>query len=187
MKLDEIRKIARENEVTDFFKEMYRHSIQVLESIPDDEMKKIISYNRNGLKIPRFPNGKEVNLGYEYGVINSFRFGNEMDDHDLKDKNHVFFEAELIGTVKGRESNDFVEYRSFKSNFDYRYLIMSLYLGKKEVLFEFVLCNHYDESEEDKAFIKALQSEKFLENVFGKNLIRNYSGGFTVAESFFED
>ena len=187
MKLDEIRKIARENEVTDFFKEMYRHSIQVLESIPDDEMRKIISYNRNRHNVLKFPNGKENNCGYEYGVINSFRFGNERDDHDLKDKNHVFLESELIGTCAGEERYDFVEYRSFESNFDYRNMVMVLYLGKSEVAFEFVLAYQYDESEENNAFKGALQSEKFLKRIFGEHLIQKYSGGFLVSENFFED
>ncbi|MBO6243808.1 MAG: hypothetical protein J6O41_04495, partial [Clostridia bacterium] len=138
MKLEEIRTMARENEVAAYFKALYKHSVELLESIPDEEMREILSKNRNGrytdeAERSMFPNRKDEEYPYEFGVLDSFRFGNAWDDYDMKDKNHVFMEAELIGTYGGEEYYDVVEGRLFESAFDYRFMYMTLYLGKKEV------------------------------------------------------
>ncbi|MBR3002842.1 MAG: hypothetical protein IKF38_04710 [Clostridia bacterium] len=193
MKLDEIRRMARENEVVAYFKALYRHSVQLLESIPDDEMRDILSKNRNGRYVTEedhriFPNRKDEDYPYEFGVLDSFRFGNPNDDYDMKDKKNVFAEAELIGTYEGKEYYDVVACRCFESTFDYRFMYMTLYLGKKEVYFEVVNSNYDDElSDEDKAFLKTLKSNGFLERIFGEYLIHDCNEGFVVSEKFFED
>ena len=193
MKLDEIRRMARENEVVAYFKALYRHSVQLLESIPDDEMREILSKNRNGRYIDEaersmFPNRKDEEYPYEFGVLDSFRFGNAWDDYDMKDKNHVFMEAELIGTYGGEEYYDVVEGRLFESAFDYRFMYMTLYLGKKEVYFDIVDMKYDDElNDEDKAFLETLQLNEFLERIFGEYLIHDFNGSFVVSEKFFED
>ena len=194
MRLEKIRRMAQENEVTAYFKVLYRHSVQFLESIPDDEMKEILSKNRNSRYIDEeerrmFPNRKDEDYSYEFGVLDSFRFGNTHDDYDMKDKNHVFMEAELVGTYGGEEYYDVVAYRKFEFSLDYRFMYMTLYLGKKEVYFEVVDYNYDDSlSEDEKAFLETLNCDSFLERIFGEYLIyNNHSGNFLVSEKFFED
>lgn len=193
MKLEEIRTMARENEVAAYFKALYKHSVELLESIPDDEMRKILSKNRNGCYVDKverrmFPNLKDEEYPYKFGVLDSFRFGNAHDNYDMKDKEHVLLELEIIGTFDGKEYSDILKCRCFESTYDYRFMYMTLYLGKKEVYFEIVDRDYDDElNDEDKAFLETLKFDVFVKRIFGEYLIHYFNEGFVVSEKFFED
>ena len=184
MKLEQIKKMARDNEIATYFKELYRHSIQLLESIPDEKMTEILSKNRN------------VGYGdhYQVGVVDGFIFQNMVDvDDDTRYIDKVWLTVDVIYVEDATEfypermSLSYEESFCLDSCFDYRHMNMKLLLGKNDVLFG----REYDDSDitvEDKVFLAALKEQDFLERIFGEYLVTNYGDGvFVVSGKFFED
>ena len=188
MKLEQIKKMARDNEVVAFFKELYRHSIQLLESVPDETMREVLSKNRNGRdgQDPKF-------YPYHIGVVDGFVFHNEYDcdtDKRLTDKIWLITDVMYVTAERSSSNRSYLEYEEefhLNSFFDYHHLSMKLQLGTDEVCFT---CEDSDAdiTVEDEVFLKALTDHDFLERIFGEHLVANYDHGvFVVSIRFFED
>ena len=194
MKLEEIKRMARENEVVAYFKALYKHSVQLLESIPDAEISEMLSKNVNGRDVDEkvlkmHPKCKIEDFSYRFGIPNGFIFGNPSDDYWIKDINKVFMEVEYVGSYGEDEYLEPVAGKKFESTFDYRFMYMKLYLGTDEVYFEVADCNYDDElNEEDEYFLRSLKYDDFLNRIFGEYLIHNFdNNSFVVSSKFFEE
>ena len=197
MKLDEIRRMARNNEVGVFFKKLYNHSVQLLASIPDEKMAEILSKSRNG-RDGEDPDSFVGLLGviypYHVGVVDGFVFKNVVNgDGDERNVDKIWISVDVM-YVEGVEnyhkaemSLHFEEEFCLESCFDYRHLNMKLSLGANCVIFSRD-DEESDVSVEDKVFLEALKNRDFLDRIFGEYLVNDYGDGFfEVSCKFFEE
>ena len=198
MKFDEIRRMARNNEVGVFFKELYYQSVKLLESIPDEKMAEILSKSRNG-RDGEDPDSFVALLGviypYHVGVVDGFVFKNVVnEDGDERNIDKVWISVDVMYVEgvdekynKAEMSLHFEEEFCLESCFDYRHLSMKLSLGENCVIF-----SRDDEesyvSVQDKVFLEALKNHDFLDRIFGEYLVNDYGDGFfEVSCKFFEE
>lgn len=180
MNLNEINQYAQENnKVANFFKYLYNHCIKLLTSIPDETMKTILSRNKSGV------NGCGDN--YETAIVNGLIFQNVMGDDEEKDErciDKIYFSTEVWYVDKDPYLD--TEYTlKIPSSFDFRYLSMKLLLNRQVVIFNQETFGIENMKKEDRDFLKALKNPKYLEAVFGENLISSKDSVFTVSKNFF--
>lgn len=187
MKYADIRMIARENEVLDYFKQLYKHSIQVLESISDETMKTILFKKRTGMD--------DYDNSYNIGIIDGFVFQNVIGDGEDEDKrciDKIWVSADVL-YVGERDDLSYDTYTETEecleiaSSFDYHYLVVKLSFGKDEIHFWQDTFGVEDIKREDKIFLKALTKREYLERIFGEYLIEASDAFFIVSSKCFED
>lgn len=168
MQLAEIKKIAlnNNNEVTKFFKECYRHSLNALETIPEEKLKEILSKKR------KYDNGSN-------GIIEGISVYNYYDKNRKKslDKVMIVFEERLSD---GDIIYDKAEFTVQTNCFDYLGLSVKFFLNDDNIEF-------FDDGmglEDIGIHIK----REFLKNIFRDCLIsveENYS--VVVEKRFFTE
>ena len=123
MKLDEIRKHVinlngSKQEVSAFLKSLYNHSVQVIESIPNDEILSILNNAQgyvHGITLHKKRNSNTVVVNFEQydgDCIDSFKYYETDDNFDFDG-----FQVSIIlaETVKVNFSADFsdIKYKTF--------------------------------------------------------------------------
>lgn len=207
MKISEINRTARNNEFAAFFRKLYNHSVKLMESLPDDEMAKILSKMSGYEDTVAHARDGSVIQEYEIKLLDGIWFGNPIKTSDCETG-----ERHLDKVIMFSES--FVQYQNhhplldcfdmqlcmdeeccFDSFFDYRHLNIKFYLGRNMVYVEREFSEvdlDVDVSTEDQAFLAALCKEEFLKAIFGNHLIDVYPSGdgfpgFTVSADFFKE
>lgn len=175
MKLEEIRKVARENKIMNYFKALYQHNIKILENVPEDRI--------NGC------------LKGGYNIIPaalSFETDEDVEEDGRHSESLYIEVAYLESGIDSDCWNDFeIEYMySEKTTCDYCGIRMILFLDDREETVQFEV----DEEAFglDYSFFKELVYDNFLKAVFGKYFVENHGEDgkkvcFRVSTKCFED
>lgn len=158
MKIEEIRKMARETEVAKYFKSMYQHSVRALESLSEDQIKDIF---RTRIKDGCYGQAEavwfyECGNGTRINVYAAYCDGSDVDE---------YFDVEPF--------------------FDYRGLTMIFYFNDKAESIGFIMDFGIDDRNEP--FLNSLTASDYLKTIFGEYLIESNALEFRVSIKWFED
>lgn len=160
MKIEEIRKIARETDVAKYFKSMYQHSVRVLESLSEDKIKDI------------FRTRIESDC---YGQTEAIAF--------YEGKNSTRLDVWVVYDYD--DGSDVDEQFDVEPFFDYRGLTMIFYFNDKAESIEFLIDFNIDDKNEP--FLNSLTASNYLKTIFGEYLIESDTSKFRVSIKWFED
>lgn len=168
MKLEEIRKMARNTGTASFFKSLYQHSTQILESLSEDKIRKIFR--------PRMREHRYEDTDV-YGQTCELRFSENGDDTKIS-----------VGVMYAINGFKMEESILVQSSFDYRGLYVALHFDENAETVRFA---SYKWDDENEIFLRSLTDSDYLKKIFGKYLIKNSSLGnfvdFSVSIKWFED
>lgn len=160
MKVEEIRKMARKTEIAEYFKSMYQHSIRVLESLSEDQIKNIFRTRTNY----NYYGQAEALLFYDWENITKIAV-------------QVVYNNELSGLAETFEVESF---------FDYRGIRMIFYFVDKAESIGFYIAYDTDDKKK-RPFIHSLRNSDYLKTIFGEYLIESTWSEFRVSIKWFED
>ena len=150
MKIEEIRKMARNTGIASYFKSLYQHSTQVFESLSEDQIKDIFR--------TRIDDGT-------YGQACTIWFGNSYRDDT---KNIVMINVDVMYANDGLAECESI---SLESSFDYQGLWMAFHFDDKAETITFE--TFFQHSNENKDFLRSLTDSDYLKTIFGKDLVEN--------------
>lgn len=186
MKMNEIRKSARNNGVKGYFQSLYEHSIRAVESLAKEDIENVFKHCRK-IEAGTYGDDQRADI---YGDVYAFWICNGNDGI----ANTLISVDVMYGDPCGAQME---ENFSVHSPFDYRGLSMVIFFDEKSdtVMFE----RYFNGNEgENFEFLKGLTDSKQLNMIFGKYLVKNegkYDENhpddayvcFSVSIKFFED